>query len=191
MLVTVPEVMPMTGSGKVLLGIAPVVVTPGGVAMMMVLESGHDVVLYTPLRLGISLHAGDGDAAWAIVDGPGATVGGDDGGCAASGGIDGCERSVTRVPGGYRERVAEENVVVAVLLPIGEARSAIAARGAGSEIARPDLGELQAVLPADNSRLAVVLGTGRAAPGLSVQVLSGTALPIWRCSATPAFANAF
>src|SRR3974390_13594 len=50
----------------------------------------------------------------------------------------------------------EENVVVAVFLPIREAGSAIGARLAreAGSIARPRLGELEAVLPADDSRLA-------------------------------------
>ena len=61
---------------------------------------------------------------------------------------------VAGVPRGYGEGVAEENVVIAVLLSVGETRRAIATGGAGSKVARPDLGELEAVLPADHSRLA-------------------------------------
>ncbi len=60
---------------------------------------------------------------------------------------------VAGVPRGDGEGVTEEDVVIAVLLSVGEARRAIAAGGAGSEVARPDLGELEAVLPADHSGL--------------------------------------
>ena len=43
--------------------------------------------------------------------------------------------------------------MIAVLLSVREARRAIATGGAGRKVARPDLGELEAVLPADHSRL--------------------------------------
>ena len=101
-----------------------------------------------------SLYAGDSDATRTIVDGSlSAAIGGDNGGCAAGDSSDGCQCRVAAVPRGYGEGVTEKNVVVAVLLPVGEARRAIATGGAGSEVARPDLGELEAVLPADHSGL--------------------------------------
>src|SRR5579863_4404043 len=49
--------------------------------------------------------------------------------------------------------MAEENVVIAVFLTIREAGCAIAAREAGGIVARPHLRELEAILPADDSRL--------------------------------------
>ena len=50
--------------------------------------------------------------------------------------------------------MTEQKIVIAIFLPVGETRRAIATRGAGSEIARPQLGEFQTIFPADHSRLA-------------------------------------
>ena len=51
-------------------------------------ESGHDDVLYTPLRFGIPCMPEISDAAWAIIDASlGAAIGGDNGGCAARDGL--------------------------------------------------------------------------------------------------------
>ena len=50
--------------------------------------------------------------------------------------------------------MTEEDVVVAVLLPVRETSCAIAARRAGSKVARPQFREFQAVFPANHSRLA-------------------------------------
>ena len=49
--------------------------------------------------------------------------------------------------------MAEQYVVIAILLPVGETDAAIAAGRARRKILRPQLREFQAVLPADHARL--------------------------------------